>query len=146
MSRGMFHASAARFCNPFEVPRRIEQAVRMVYPDAGHTPLAEEAFEQLMNRGKDVAVFHAQPCEPVDVEEPAIVDFVRRGPPIRQPIDLFFEQIVKPIERARLSRGAVERPNGGLNMLENLRRARRQLAQTILRDDALSMTLGDSLG
>ena len=82
-----------------EVPRRIEQAVGMIDADAGDAPFADQPRQQLVDGAKDVGILDAQPGQRVDVEEPAVVDLVRRRPPVREPVGLLLEQIVQRIER-----------------------------------------------
>ena len=76
----------------------------MIDPHARDAPFAEQRLEQLVDRREHVAVLDAQAGQRVDVEEPAVVDLVRRGPPVRQPVRLLLEQLVQLIEARRLAR------------------------------------------
>ena len=81
-----------------EVCRRIEQAVGMVDPDAGDVPALEPVEEQGVRRLEHLRVLDAKAREIVDVEEPAVIDLVRRRPPVRQAVRLRLEQDVQRVE------------------------------------------------
>ena len=87
-----------------EVLRGIEQPVGMIDADAGDPFLAQQARQQLVNRLEHRRVFDAQAGQRVDVEEAAVVDLVRRGPPVRQPVRLLLEQLVQRVERVAAAR------------------------------------------
>ena len=90
-----------------EIPGRVEQAIRMIDADAAHQTVAQKRRQQLVNRAEHLRIFDPQPGQGVDVEEPAIVDFLRGGPPVCQPVGLLLEQLVQRIEGPRLSRRPV---------------------------------------
>jgi glucokinase len=50
---------------------------------------------------KNDRIFHPQPDEVVDVEEPAVIDLFGRYAPMGQAVRLSFEQLVQAIEEAR---------------------------------------------
>ena len=75
---------AARSCSITKYRAGIEQPVRVIDPDRVHLPVANQLAEQLVGRVEDVCVLDAQAGQRVDVEEPPVVDFVRRRTPVRQ--------------------------------------------------------------
>ena len=103
----------------------------------------EQLRQQLVNGGEHIRILDTKAGQAVDVEEPAVVDFVRCRPPVREPIRPALRGDRAEDRTTRDRRRAVERADRVLDVLQNLRRPRRQLPQPILRDDALAMPLGD---
>ncbi len=102
---------------PGKILRRIEQAVRVIDPQPVDLSLLHELQAQPMCGGEHRLVLHAQRGQVVDIEEPPIVDIVRRHPPIREPKRLIFQQLVQGIETHRLrgipAQAAYGRLDGG---------------------------------
>jgi hypothetical protein len=67
---------------PLEVLLRVVQAVRVVDAQAGNSPLFDQLERERVRRLEDLFVFLRQRGEVIDVEEPPVVDLVRRGPPL----------------------------------------------------------------
>src|SRR5437899_1078257 len=61
-----------------------------------------------MRRLEHLGLLHPNRGQIVDVKETSVVDLLRCGPPVRQTIGLRVEQLVEPIERARLASSSVE--------------------------------------
>ncbi len=80
----------------------------MVEAQASDFALHEQAQDQTVRRLEDVWFLHAERGQFVDVEEAAIVDFIRRHLPERQPIGLIVEKIVEQVEAVRIVLVAVE--------------------------------------
>ena len=79
----------------------------MVDADAVHAPVGEELPEKLVRRLEYLRPLDVQPGQRVHVEEPPVVDLVRRGAPVRQPIRLRLEQLVQGIEARRVAGDSV---------------------------------------
>ena len=90
-----------------DVVDRIEQPVGMIDAEAGDLAFADQPQNQAVRGLEDLRIFHAHAGQLVHVEEAAVVDLVRRRPPVGQPIGLLVEQRVQPIEAARIAGRAV---------------------------------------
>ena len=87
----------------------------MIEPQARDLSCRDQ-FQYLGVRGREHArVFHTDRAQMVVVEKPAVVDLVKRGLPVRQPIDLSFEEIVERVERFRMTRHPVHAIDGRLD-------------------------------
>ena len=77
------------------------------------TQARDQVFlQQLVGQGvhgcENFRIFHPDGGQIVDIEEPAIVDFVCRGSPVCQSIPLLVEQLLQFVERVRITRVAIE--------------------------------------
>ncbi len=107
--------AAAEILQHREIARRIEEAVRVIDSHRLHAAVLQQLRQQLVGRGKDLRVLDAQPRELVDVEEAPVVDLVRRGAPVRQPVGLRFEQLVQGVEAVGPARLAVHLAHGEID-------------------------------
>ena len=57
-----------------------------------------------------VVALHAQRGQVVDIEEPAVVDFIRAPPARRQAVALLIEQLVEQVEAVRIASLPLKRP------------------------------------
>ena len=76
----------------------------MIDAQPGRGAPADQLEGKAMHLVEDRRVFHAERRELVDVEEPPVVDFLRRDPPMREAIRLLVQERVEQVERARLTR------------------------------------------
>ena len=67
---------------------RVEQAVGVVDPQAGHALARDDVEHQCVRGAEDFLTVAAQRGQGVDVEEAAVVDLVGSDPPVSQPIGL----------------------------------------------------------
>src|SRR3954466_2206811 len=81
----------------------------MIDADRIDLPVRDQLCEQLMRRLEDLLAFHAKPDQRVDVEEPPVVDLMRGGSPVGEPVRLRLEQFVQGIEGCWLPGRPVQR-------------------------------------
>ena len=79
-------------------------------------------------------VFHAERRELIDVEEPAIVDFLRGHSPVREAIRLLVEQSIEIVEASRLAGNAVEVAHARLDERRHAGAGSSQHGETPLHD------------
>ncbi len=96
---------------------RCEQAVGVVDPHARHGVSGNQSREQVVRRLEDFRQFHTHACQIVNVEEPPVVDFVRRRPPVRKPVRLPLEELVQQVVAVGHANPAVEGFNRPLDVL-----------------------------
>ena len=77
---------------------------------------ADEPQDQPVGRLEDTRILHPEAAKLVDVEEAPIVDLVERRPPVRQAVRLRLEQRMQPVEARRHAGGAVDVPDGRLDL------------------------------
>ena len=110
---------AAEILQHREIARRVEEAVRVIDSHRLHAAVAQQLRQQLVGRGKDLRILDAQPRELVDVKKAPVVDLVRRGSPVRQPVGLRFEQFVQAVEAVGPARLAVHLAHGEIDRFPN---------------------------
>ena len=92
-----------------------------------------------MRRLEHLRILHADRGELVDVEEPPVVDLVRRGSPVGHAVRLLLEEGVQQVEALRLTGPAVECGHGGGDVLADPVRVRLQAYIGILSRFLLSI-------
>ena len=85
-------------------------------------PVRDKLEQQLMGRFENLRQFHPDRREIVDVEEAAVIDFLRRHAPEGEPVRLLVQQLVERIEAARIAGRAVDLRQRLLDRLLHLRR------------------------
>ena len=80
----------------------------MIDPQSGDEPALKQRSDQAMNHLEHLAIFDANRRQFINVEEAAVVDFVRRHPPVGEPITLRAKQFLQAIKTARLADDAVD--------------------------------------
>ena len=80
----------------------------MVDPQAVDLLLAHELEHEPVRRLEHPCVLHPDRGEPVDVEEPPVVDLLAGDAPVREAVGLRVEEPVEEVEAARLACAAVE--------------------------------------
>ena len=73
---------------------------------------AQELADELVGLREDQRIFHAQANQVVDIEEAAIVDFLSRHAPERQPVRLRLQQAMKRVEAVAVPGRSVQRAQG----------------------------------
>ena len=109
-------------------------------------PLRDQFEEQAVRIFKDFRQFHADGCEIVDVEEAAVVDFLRRDAPESEPIGLIVQERVERVETACVPGGAVDFLQRCVDRLAHLRRFLATPFQAPLDDFLFACAFGDSFG
>ena len=87
-----FPRPAGRALQAPGVLQRIEQDIDVIHAQTINASVLDQAQQAAMRFVEQVDAFHAQTAQGVDVEEAAVVDLVRRNPPIRQSVGLGVEQ------------------------------------------------------
>ena len=128
----------------FEIACRIEEAVRVVDADTVYASVGKELPEKLVRRLEYLRPLHVKRGQRVHVEEPPVIDLVRRGAPVRQPIRLHLEQLVKGIETRRVAGDSVHVSHRIVDVPGNRRFVLRQSVQPRLRHFFLAVPLRDS--
>ena len=79
----------------------------MVEPESADAAFGQQAAQsQFVGRGKNLRIIHPQAGQVVDVEKSAVIDFLGRNPPIRQPVSLRFQQPMQGVEAAGIAAAA----------------------------------------
>ena len=145
---GQRQAAHARvvFLERGEILARVIQTVRVVDAHAGDFFLFEQLPEELVRGLEHLRQFHADGGQGVDVEEAAVVDFLRRDAPGTQAVGLRIDEMIERIEGTRVARRA-------LDMFERVgdgggdgRLVRAEFFQPGLGDLFLAGTFGDARG
>jgi len=108
---------------------RIEQPVDVIDAQAVEPALRDERQHAVMGAREEFRQLHADAGEIVDVEEPAIVDLVRGGPPIGRAPGLRLEKRMEAAPARRLARLAHQ----ACRRLLDRRRAPRGRGSRVLR-------------
>ena len=95
------------FLQLMEITDRIAEAVRMIDAQSRRLAFDEQTKRDFVGRPKNVGPFHPDRGQIVDVEEPAIVDFLAGHAPISRAIRLGVDQAVHRIEAGRFAGRAV---------------------------------------
>ena len=82
---------------PVQVALGVGEAVHVIDPQPVDCPFGDQAQDDAVGRLEDGLVFHPQPGERLDVEEPAVGQFLGRRPPVGQPVVLLAEQLVERV-------------------------------------------------
>ena len=82
-------------------------------------PSRQQFADKLVGFRKDPRVFHAQTDQVIDIEKAAIVDFLARHPPERQPVHLRLQQVMKSVEALAVTRRSIQHPQGLCNRTPN---------------------------
>ena len=117
----------------------------MIDPQARDRASRDQLEQQPMRRIKDLRQFHPDRGQIVDVEETAVVDFLRRHPPESEAIRLIVQQRIERVEATGIARRAIDL---GESLLDRLLHQRRFLAaplQPALDDFLLPGALRDAL-
>src|ERR1700686_4140242 len=61
-----------------------------------------------MNDGEHLRALHPDCSQIVDVEKPAVIDFVGRNPPETQPVSLVIQKLLQRVEAVWISLAAVD--------------------------------------
>ena len=117
----------------------------MIDADAVDATLAQQLERKRMRPLEHLRVLHAERGQLVDVEEPPVVDLFRGDAPVGQAIRLRRQQIVEPIEAARMVPLAVERLHRPLDVRQHRGRVGRQPRETALDHFLLAVALGARL-
>ena len=129
-----------------EIIARIGQAIGVVDAQSVHETVTHQKEREFVRPLEDRGVLHTDGREFVDVEEAAVVDFVRRDAPERQAIGLIEQQSVEQIKAARVAGFAVEEPHILSHEFRDPRRTLQQRVQSPMDDFAFATTLGDFFG
>src|SRR3546814_7860387 len=92
------HQIGGAVLQPAAVGGRIVKSVDVIEPDALEFAFGDELEDEAMADLEEFRIFHRKSGEIVDVEEPAVVDVVRRHAPIGYVIGLPFQQRVRSEE------------------------------------------------
>src|SRR5678816_4714361 len=92
----------------------------MVDAQTSDHSFSQELKNELVGRVEDDRILHANGREFVDVKEPPVVDFIRRDPPMGEPIYLVAEELVQQIKALCISLCSVQ--NGDIFTYEGLDR------------------------
>ena len=129
-----------------DVVDRIDQAVGMIDAQAGHLAFADQPQNQAVRGLEHRRIFHAHAGQLVHVEEAPVVDFVRRRPPVGQPVVLLVEQRVQPIEAARIAGAPFHTAIARSMCSRTSGRRLGQAHQPFARDFLFAMTLDHLVG
>ena len=91
-----------------EIAARIVQAVRVVDAQAGDFFVRDQGEEEFVDGVEHGGHLDADGRELVDVEKPAVVDFLGGHAPEAQPVGLRLDELVQPVEGTRLARLSLE--------------------------------------
>ena len=89
---------------------RIKQAVGMVDPHSRYVASAHEIEHQRVHRGKYFSLLHPDRSQIVDIEKPAVVDFVSGNTPETQTISLIGEDALECVKAGRVALASIYRP------------------------------------
>src|SRR5205814_8761340 len=78
-------------------------------------PIFDHREHHAVRRGEQFGQFDAQPGEVVDVEKPAVVDFLGRDPPAGEAIGLRFEEAMQAAKAGRPAEPPGDRKSTRLN-------------------------------
>ena len=129
-----------------EILGGIEQAVRVVDAKPGDLPRSHQRAKQPVGRFEDLRLLHPQANQLVDIEEPAIVDFVDGRSPIGEAVRLMLEQGVQPVEARSIAGDAVGDADRRLDVIADRGRVGHQANQALARHFLLPLALDDSRG
>src|SRR5437660_1481133 len=89
----------ASLCNSLarEVSR-IKQAIGMIDAQARDLALRKQSQRQCVRLFEYILPLHRQCGQLIHIKEPAVVNFVRRNLPVREPIALAAQQIIQGVE------------------------------------------------
>ncbi len=91
----------------------------MIEPHTRDRTPVDEIQQQGVSRLEDRRIFHSQARQLIDIEEAAIVDFLHRRPPVREPIDLRLQQPVQQVEGGLGTEVTVEELKVGFHVPAN---------------------------
>ncbi len=83
----------------------------MVDTEACDPTFFDQKCNETVNGIENTLVLDTNGGQVVDVEKSAVIDFIRRDSPIRQPIPLFLEQFFQPVETFRIAFFAIQLPD-----------------------------------
>ena len=90
-----------------QVLHGIQQAVTMIDTQTLNGIFSQQLAQKLVSCGEDVGVFHSQSDQVIHIEEAAIVDLFPRNPPVRQPVDLRFQQLMQRVKAVWIARTSI---------------------------------------
>jgi len=85
---GTGQLQVAVFLQFLQVGQGIVETVHVVYSDPGNHLLPDQPEQKSVGLLEDRRILHPDGGEPVDVEEPSIVDLLGRHSPIGKTVDL----------------------------------------------------------
>ena len=113
---------------------RIAQTVGVIDSQPGDQPFCEQMADQSMDGVEHARFLDANRRELVDIEKPAVVDFIGRDPPVGQPVPLLIQQLFELIETACVPFLAVDLPDRAIQRVFHGRRRLDQIGQTATSD------------
>ncbi len=138
-----FGATALQF---LEILFRQIESVRMIDPHAGDRARADQFEQQPMRRIEDLGQLHPDRGEIVDVEETAVVDFLRSHAPESEAIGLIVQQRDRARSKLRGSPGVpLICASASVDRCLHLRRFLATPLQPSLDDFLFAGAFGDSL-
>ena len=118
----------------------------MIDAQAVHRAATDEFKQQAVRIFKDLRQFHANGCEIVDIEKPAVVDFLRGDAPKSEAIRLIVQERVQRVETACVPGGSIDFLQRGVDRFAHLGRFLATPFQSSLDDFLFACAFGDSLG
>src|SRR5437763_16920249 len=103
----------------------------MIESEPGDLPFPNQTQNEFVGGGEKSRLLHAHSHQLIDIEEPAIIDFVGGGSPIGEAIGERLEQLVKAVRAGVLAALAVERRQGGLDVCATAGGLECQLVQAL---------------
>ena len=118
----------------------------MVDAEAGDPTFFEQMADEPMDGVEYSLVLDANRGQVVDIEKPAVVDFVGRDSPIRQAIPLFVEQFFELVETFWIAFFAVQLLNRAVERGSHVGRISQQLIDSLPGDFLLAIPFFHCLG
>ena len=109
-------------------------------------PFSSKCANEPMNGVEDSRVFDSNRGQVVDVKKAAVIDFVRRDSPIRQPIPLLVEQLFQLVETFRIAFFAIQLLDRAVECRSHVGRISQQLVDSLPGDFLLAVPFFHRLG